>query len=66
MKIESYSVLCDACSGRGFDDTQLLCEKCLGSGAVIVPDGKRTLQAAIDSYHKWASGFRAAVRRLGA
>jgi DnaJ-class molecular chaperone len=65
MKIESYSVLCDGCYGRGYNGHQL-CSKCDGNGHVLVPDEKRTLEAAIDNYRRWAAGFRAAVRRLGA
>lgn len=65
MKIETYSVLCDGCGGRGFNG-HTLCAKCDGCGSIVVPDEKRTLQAALESYRKWAAGFRAAVRRLGA
>jgi DnaJ-class molecular chaperone len=66
MKIEVYSCLCDACHGRGFDDNHVLCPKCNATGAVLIPEEKRTLQAAIDNYKHWAAGFRAAVRKLGA
>lgn len=62
LKIESYSVICDACNGRGYDDAYVLCEKCQANGQIVVPDEKRTLQAALDGYRKWAAGFRAAVR----
>jgi hypothetical protein len=64
MNIENYSVLCDACSGRGYTD-YILCDKCEGNGSIVVPDERRTLAAAMDSYVKWARGFRAALKGIG-
>lgn len=65
MKMETYSVICDGCDGRGYNE-HILCLKCDGNGQVVVPDEKRTVAAALDNYRKWASSFRAMTRRWGA
>lgn len=37
MKIEPYSVPCDACGGHGYQG-RLLCLKCEGNGSVLLEE----------------------------
>lgn len=64
MIIESYSEICSECAGKGYILLRI-CSACDGNGAVIVNEERRTLEAALASYSKWAKGFRAALKGIG-
>jgi DnaJ-class molecular chaperone len=49
MRIETYTVRCDACRGRGYEG-YTICPKCEGNGQVVIVDERHTLRAAVGEF----------------
>jgi hypothetical protein len=49
MQIETYTVRCDACKGRGYIGHKIH-EACQGNGQVLKIDERQTLRVAVSEF----------------
>lgn len=64
MQIETYSVLCDACRGRLFDENGVLCWKCSGDGQVLITEHASSHKVWTEAVEKWLRAARSTLHAL--
>lgn len=65
MTIESYSVRCSDCNGRGYVDYKI-CRVCDGNGQYLVTDADRQqVRDALDGFVRASQSLRATLQSWG-